>query len=220
MSYSVQIGRRADRETPRIPMPDRRRVIEATLRLAERLRAGNVLTGGFRGLRRIRVENWRVLYSVDDDASEVSIIRAALQSRCISPDNATTLRPEPAVLITDGARSRITFPGTAGVSGLVERLDCAVGVFRAVLPEYRQVFPSVSALRSWRAEWTGRSGATLHPLLLERLQRNVASRERVAGAPARRPRPSLWLSLLVQGGVRGARQGGGARCRIGQTRRR
>ena len=77
MSYAIRVGRRAKKELERIPKPDRRRVVEAIHRLDENPHAGSVLTGELRGLRRIRVGAWRVLYEVDDEASVVSILRAA-----------------------------------------------------------------------------------------------------------------------------------------------
>ena len=79
MRYSVEIRRRAVREIERIPALDRRRVVGAIRRLAEDTLIGGVLTGELRGLRRLRVGNWRVLYEVDDEASVVLIVRAALR---------------------------------------------------------------------------------------------------------------------------------------------
>ena len=77
MSYVIRVGRRAKKELERIPKPDLRRVVEAIHRLGENPDAGSVLKGNHQGLRRIRVGSWRVLYEVDDDASIVSILRAA-----------------------------------------------------------------------------------------------------------------------------------------------
>lgn len=77
MSYVVRIKRSAEKELARIPKPDRQRVVEAIDRLGENPHAGSVLKGEHQGLRRIRVGAWRVLYEVDDEASVVSILRAA-----------------------------------------------------------------------------------------------------------------------------------------------
>ena len=77
VSYVIRVGRRAKKELERIPKPDLRRVVEAIHRLGENPHAGSVLKGNQQGLRRIRVGSWRVLYEVDDDASIVSILRAA-----------------------------------------------------------------------------------------------------------------------------------------------
>ena len=77
MSYVVRIKRSAEKELARIPRPDRQRAIKAIDRLGENPHTGSVLKGEHQGLRRIRVGAWRVLYEVDDEASVVSILRAA-----------------------------------------------------------------------------------------------------------------------------------------------
>lgn len=77
MSYSIRIRRSAARELRRIPPPDRTRIIHAIDSLGEHPRAGSVLKGGLRGLRRIRVGRYRVVYEVQDDELVVLVIRVS-----------------------------------------------------------------------------------------------------------------------------------------------
>lgn len=75
VSYSIRIKRSAARELGRIPRDDRMRIIRAIDRLAEQPLTGSVLKGGLRGLRRVRVGCYRVLYEVLDDELVVLVVR-------------------------------------------------------------------------------------------------------------------------------------------------
>ncbi len=77
MRYSIRIKRSAARELARVPEPDRRRLADAIDRLAGRPRAGTALKGDFRGLRRLRVGDFRIVYEVLDDVLVVLVVRVA-----------------------------------------------------------------------------------------------------------------------------------------------
>ena len=77
MIYSVRIKRSAAKDLERIPVADRRQVAAAIDGLARRPLLGKVLKGALRGLRRIRVGRYRVIYEVQDGALVVLVIRVA-----------------------------------------------------------------------------------------------------------------------------------------------
>lgn len=57
--------------------PDKARIVAAIDQLVETPRAGTILKGDLRGLRRLRVGDYRVLYEVQDDELIVLIVRVA-----------------------------------------------------------------------------------------------------------------------------------------------
>ena len=75
--YSVRIKSSAAKELARLPRDARERLIEAIEKLGEEPLAGALLKGGLRGLRRIRVGNYRIVYEVLDDELVVLVIRVA-----------------------------------------------------------------------------------------------------------------------------------------------
>ena len=75
MSYSVRIKRSAARELTRIPQKDRLRIVQAIDRLGEHPLTGSPLKGEHRGLRRVRVGDYRIVYEVLDDALVVLVVR-------------------------------------------------------------------------------------------------------------------------------------------------
>ena len=77
MSYSVRIKGSAARELTRIPQQDRLRIVQAIDRLGERPLTGSPLKGEHRGLRRVRVGDYRIVYEVLDDALVVLVVRVA-----------------------------------------------------------------------------------------------------------------------------------------------
>ena len=77
MSYSIRIKRSAVTELARIAKRDRIRIVHAIDRLGEEPLAGSVLKGKLRGLRRIRVGHYRVVYEVQEDALVVLVVRVA-----------------------------------------------------------------------------------------------------------------------------------------------
>ena len=74
MNFSIRIKRSAARELERVAKADRARIIEAIDRLAEHPLMGNALKGELRGLRRLRVDDYRVVYEVQDEALIVLVI--------------------------------------------------------------------------------------------------------------------------------------------------
>ena len=77
VSYSVRIKGSAVKELERLPRDARARLIEAIDRLGEQPLVGALLKGGLRGLRRLRVGNYRIVYEVLDDELVVLVIRIA-----------------------------------------------------------------------------------------------------------------------------------------------
>ena len=77
MTFSVQIKRSAARELARIPTQDRVRIVKAIDRLAEWPHTGAPLKGQHRGLRRVRVGTYRVIYEVQDEMLIVLVVRVA-----------------------------------------------------------------------------------------------------------------------------------------------
>ena len=77
MSYSLQIKASAAKELSRIERADRERITEALDQLREHPLMGPPLKGGMRGLRRIRVGDYRVVYEVQHDVLVVLVVRVA-----------------------------------------------------------------------------------------------------------------------------------------------
>ena len=76
MRYAIRIRASAARELQRIERSDRERLIAAIDRLAENPFAGSALKGELRGLRRIRVGDYRLLYEVRNRELVVLVLRA------------------------------------------------------------------------------------------------------------------------------------------------
>ena len=77
VSFPVRIRLSAARDLGRIPPPDRTRIIHVIDTLGVHPLAGTVLKGGLRGLRRIRVGRYRVMYEVQSDELVVLVIRVS-----------------------------------------------------------------------------------------------------------------------------------------------
>ena len=77
MSYSLRIKASASKELSRIERADRERITDAIDRLREHPLQGESLKGGMRGLRRIRVGGYRVLYEVQHDVLVILVVRVA-----------------------------------------------------------------------------------------------------------------------------------------------
>ena len=77
MSFSIQIKESAAKELRRVARPDRARIVGAIDRLAETPHLGAALKGDLRGLRRVRVGDYRVVYEVRDDELLVLVVRVA-----------------------------------------------------------------------------------------------------------------------------------------------
>ena len=75
MTYTLTIKSSAVKALRRLRKADRLRLIEAIDRLATEPAAGGVLKGEFRGLRRLRVGSYRIIYEVDEGELTVLVIR-------------------------------------------------------------------------------------------------------------------------------------------------
>ena len=76
MRYAIRIKESAARELQRIERSDRERLIAAIDRLAENPFAGSALKGELRGLRRIRVGDYRLIYELREQDLVVLVLRA------------------------------------------------------------------------------------------------------------------------------------------------
>lgn len=77
MIFSIRIKASAAKELKRVVKPDRTRIVAAIDRLAENPFLGNVLKGDMRGLRRLRVGDYRVIYEVREAVLVVLVVRVA-----------------------------------------------------------------------------------------------------------------------------------------------
>jgi len=75
VTYSLRIKGSAVKALRRLRKADRLRLIEAIDRLATEPAAGGVLKGEFRGLRRLRVGSFRIIYEVDEGELTILVIR-------------------------------------------------------------------------------------------------------------------------------------------------
>ena len=77
MSFSIRIKESAAKELRRVAKPDRARIVAAIDRLAETPHFGAALKGDMRGLRRLRVGDYRVVYETRDDELVILVVRVA-----------------------------------------------------------------------------------------------------------------------------------------------
>lgn len=77
MSYSIRIKRSARKELLRIARPERRKIVAAIDALAGNPFVGSALKGQLRGLRRIRVGDYRVVYEIQQGQLIVLVIAVA-----------------------------------------------------------------------------------------------------------------------------------------------
>ena len=77
MSFSIRIKGSAAKELRRVVEPDRKRIVAAIDQLSETPHLGAALKGDLRGLRRLRVGDYRILYEVQDDELIVLVVRVA-----------------------------------------------------------------------------------------------------------------------------------------------
>ena len=75
--YSVRIKDSAAKELARLPRDARERLIKAIDGLGEQPMTGNLLKGGLRGLRRLRIGSYRIVYEVLDEELVVLVVRVA-----------------------------------------------------------------------------------------------------------------------------------------------
>lgn len=77
MSFSIRIKSSAARDLRRIAKPARLRLVAAIDRLAATPYLGTALKGDLRGLRRLRVGAYRIVYEVQHEVLAVLVIRIA-----------------------------------------------------------------------------------------------------------------------------------------------
>ena len=77
MSFSIRIKGSAAKELKRIAIDDRARLVEAIDGLSENPYLGSALKGELRGLRRLRVGDYRVIYEVRHAELVVLVVRVA-----------------------------------------------------------------------------------------------------------------------------------------------
>ena len=77
MSYEITFRPRADKALDRLPPGIQQRIISGIAALAEKPRGKDTkaLKGDLKGMRRLRVGEYRVLYVADDGARTVDILR-------------------------------------------------------------------------------------------------------------------------------------------------
>ena len=71
----IRWERRAVKELASLPRKDRRRVVEAVEGLLEEPLAGEPLAAQWKGLRRLRVGRYRVLYGFDGKELLIAVVR-------------------------------------------------------------------------------------------------------------------------------------------------
>jgi len=76
VSYSIRIKASAAKSLARIDKAQRTRLIAAIDRLADNPHAGSALKGEFKGLRRLRVGNYRIVYEVQVNEFVILVVRA------------------------------------------------------------------------------------------------------------------------------------------------
>lgn len=77
MNFSIRIKSSAAKELGRVGKQDRARIVAAIDGLSDNPFLGTVLKGDLRGLRRIRVGEYRVMYEVQQDVLVVMVVRVA-----------------------------------------------------------------------------------------------------------------------------------------------
>ena len=77
VSFSIRIKESAAKDLRRVARPDRARIVAAIDRLAETPHLGAALKGDLRGLRRLRVGDYRIVYEIRDEELVVLVVRVA-----------------------------------------------------------------------------------------------------------------------------------------------
>ncbi len=74
-SISIRWEKRAFKELSRLEKPDQRRIVKAVEQLREQPLKGKLLATEWKGLRRLRVGTYRVIYAFDGTTLLISIVR-------------------------------------------------------------------------------------------------------------------------------------------------
>lgn len=80
MNYSIRIKGSAARELARIPQQTRQPLIDAIESLRQQPRQGRPLRGNLRGLRRLRVGSYRIVYQPRQDGLTAPVVRVGHRS--------------------------------------------------------------------------------------------------------------------------------------------
>jgi len=75
--FSIRIKQSALKEIARVAKVHRERIVAAIDELAEYPHLGSALKGGRRGLRRIRVGDYRIVYEVNEGELLILVVRVA-----------------------------------------------------------------------------------------------------------------------------------------------
>jgi len=74
-SISIRWERRAFKELSRLDKPDQKRIVKAVEQLREQPLKGKLLSAEWKGLRRLRVGTYRVIYAFNGTTLLISIVR-------------------------------------------------------------------------------------------------------------------------------------------------
>lgn len=77
VNFSIRIKSKAARELGRVGKQDRARIVAAIDRLADNPYLGTALKGNLRGIRRLRVGQYRIMYEVQENLLIVTVVRVA-----------------------------------------------------------------------------------------------------------------------------------------------
>jgi len=77
MSFSIKIEREAAKPLSDIPKKDRVRIVNAIDKLGDSPRSGTPLSGKWKGLWRIRVGNYRVIYGMKKTECVILVVRVS-----------------------------------------------------------------------------------------------------------------------------------------------
>ena len=80
VNCSIRIKGSAARELARIPQQPRRLLIDAIESLRQQPMRGRPLRGNWRGLRRLRVGSYRIIYELRQDGLAALVVRIAHRS--------------------------------------------------------------------------------------------------------------------------------------------
>ena len=75
MAFSIKWHRKARKELKNIPHGDRHKILIAIENLIENPELGKALKGRWKGLRRLRVGQYRVIYAIKGDIAVILLLK-------------------------------------------------------------------------------------------------------------------------------------------------
>ena len=75
MNYSIKLEKTAFKSLAKINKPDRVKIINAIDKLKKNSELGKPLTGKWKGLKRLRSGNYRIIYGVKDTELIILVVR-------------------------------------------------------------------------------------------------------------------------------------------------